>query len=238
MNMDQGYYDLSSFKQTRDNSLKLDNLPNDYFYSTEYEYMTLPEVQLLLTLSDSNISYSFSGLRKTTDLHQHQLTKALKRLQDRKYLSKNDLGTYELTYSGSRYTKSLIKDLLSAKALNIQNNDYNSQWKKIKTIPPLEQEIISSILEKRWFGNFRFLYKREIKSFIQLCWEDSENNQVRLFIHKDGSIDVEYRENQSTGSSIETVANWVSNELLNLDDVSIDVFEDEIVAHIDETTYN
>ncbi len=238
MNMDQGYYDLSSFKQTSNNSLKLDNLPNDYFYSTEYEYMTLPEVQLLLTLSDSNISYSFSGLRKTTDLHQHQLTKALKRLQDRKYLSKNELGTYELTNSGSRYTKSLIRDLLNAKAVNIQDSIFSSQWKKLRTIPPLEKDIISSILEKRWFGNFRFLFKREIKNYVQLCWEDSDKNRVLLNIHTDGSIEVEYREIQSTSSSIGMVANWVSTELLNLNDVSVDVYEDDLTTHTDETTYN
>ena len=200
--------------------------------------MTLPEVQLLLTLSDSNISYSFSGLRKTTELHQHQLAKALKRLQDRKYLSKNDLGTYELTFSGSRYTKSLIKDLLNAKAINRQDRIFTSQWKKLRTIPPLEQEIISSILEKRWFGNFRFLFKREIENHIQLCWEDSEKNRVQINIHSDGTIDIEYKETQSTSSSIGMVANWVSAELLNLNDVSVDVYEDDIVTHSDETTYN
>ncbi len=237
MNMDQGYYDLSSFKQ-EDKSLKLDNLPDDYFYSLEYEYMTLPEVQLLLTLSDSNVAYSFSGLRKTTELHQHQLTKALKRLQDRKYLSKNDLGSYELTNSGSRYTKSLIRDLLNVKAIDIQNNNYSSKWKRLHTIPPLEQDIISSILEKRWFGNFRFIYKKQTKSYIQLCWEDLDKNRVHLNIHKDGIIDIEYQENHPSSSSINMVVNWVSGELIELDNVSLDVYEDKIITHTDEITYN
>lgn len=236
--MDQGYYDLTSFRQSSDNSLKLENLPNDYFYSTEYDYMTLPEVQLLLTLSDSNISYSFSGLRKTTDLHQHQLTKALKRLQDRKYLTKNDLGTYELTISGSKYTKTLIGNLMKAKALNRRVEDYNSQWKRIRTIPPLEQSIVSSLLEKRWFSGFRFLFKKQIENYIQLCWEDSDANRVRLNIYKEGYIDIEYKETQPTNSGIKVITNWVSNELLNLDDVSIDVHDEEIISNIDEMTYN
>lgn len=238
MNMNQGYHNLSSFKENHENSLELDNLPNDYFYSTEYDYMTLPEVQLLLTLSDSNVSYSFSGLRKTTSLHQYQLTKALKRLQDRKFLLKNDMGTYELTNSGSRYTKSLIKNLTNNKAININSTEYNSQWKKIRTTPPLDQDIISSMLEKRWFGNFRFLYKKEMKNLIQLCWQDSENNQVCLFISKDGIIELEYRCSQPTSSNIMTVTNWISNELLNLNDVRIDIYDDEVINNINETTYN
>jgi DNA-binding MarR family transcriptional regulator len=236
--MDSGYYDLSKFQNTTDSGLKLDNLPNDYFYSTEYEYMTLPEVQLLLTLSDSNIIYSFSGLKKTTNLHQHQLTKALKRLQDREYLNKNNLGTYELTNSGSKYTKSLISDLLRAKALNRRRKKYTSQWKKIRTIPPLDQEIMSSILERRWFGNFRFLYRRQIENYVQLCWEDSEKNRVQVNIHQDGLIDVELREIQPTNSNVNTITNWVSGELKNIDDVSIDVYDDEITTHLGESTYN
>jgi hypothetical protein len=238
MNIDQGYYDISSLDQTSTTGLKLDNLPNDYFYSTEYEYMTLPEVQLLLILSDSNITYSFSGLRKTTDLHQHQLTKALKRLQERKYLLKNDLGTYELTHSGSRYTKSLIGNLLNAKAVNIQEETYNSQWRKIRTFPPLERNIISSVLEQRWFGDFRFLYKKQLKNHIRLCWEDSERNSVFINIHDEGTIDIEFREIQSSNSGLNLILNWVSNELSNLDDVSIEVYEDDITTNIDKMTYN
>ncbi len=238
MNMDQWYHEFSSFKQTHENSLKLDNLPNDYFYSTEYDYMTLPEVQLLLALSDSNILYGFSGLRKTTTLHQHQLTKALKRLQDRKYLLKNNYGTYELTHAGSRYTKSLIKDLLNAKAVNVQDTNYSSKWQKIRTIPPLDQEEISSILERRWFGDFRFLYKRTIKDQIKLCWKDSDDNQVHLFVNRNGSIDLEYRETQPTNSNIKMITKWVNNEILNLNDVRVDIYEDEITNHIDKTTYN
>lgn len=238
MNMDKGYYDFSHFKITEESGLKLENLPNDYFYSTEYDYMTIPEVQLLLTLSDSNISYSFSGLKKTTNLHQHQLAKALKRLQDRSYLSKNKLGSYELTYSGSRYTKTLIKDLLNAKAINRKRQDYTAHYKKIRTIPPIDQEIISSSLERRWFGKFRFLYKRKIENYIQLCWEDSEDSRVQIIVNHDGVIDVEFREKQSSNSSLNMITNWISGELLSIDNVSIDVYDDEIITQIDETTYN
>ena len=238
MNMDQGYYDVSNFKNTEESGLKLDNLPNDYFYSTEYEYMTIPEVQLLLALSDSNISYSFSGLKKTTNLHQHQLAKALKRLQDRSYLSKNELGSYELTHSGSRYTKSLIGDLLNAKALNRRGQNYIVQHKKMRIIPPIDQEIISSSLERRWFGNFRFLYKRKIENYIQLCWEDLDGNRVYIKIHYDGSIDVEFRESSHSSSNINMITNWISGELVNIDNASIDVYDDEIATNIDDTTYN
>lgn len=238
MKMNHGYYEISSFDKNSNFGLKLEDLPYDYFYSTEYDYMTLPEVQLLLILSDSNISYSFSGLRKTTELHQHQLTKALKRLQERKYLSKNNLGTYELTYSGSRYTKSLIKDLLSANAINIHNTKYNSQWRKIRIIPPLEQDIISAVLEQRWFGNFRFLYKKQLENYIQLCWEDSDKNRVHINIQKDGSIDLELREIQTSNAGINVISNWVSNELSNLDNINVEVYEDEIATNIDDMTYN
>lgn len=238
MNIDQGYNSLSNLKQSKDSSLILDNLPSDYFYSTEYNYMTLPEVQLLLTLLDSNISYSFSGLRKTTELHQYQLTKALKRLQDRNFISKNDRGTYELTYAGSRYTTYLIKNLMNSKAINIDDIEYKSQWKRIKTIPPLEQEIIKSLFEKRWFDNFRFMYRKVLKSHILLCWEDSNKNQVHLLIHKDGTIDIEYRETEPSNSNIGSVTNWFRNELLDFDDVSIEVYDDEIDNSLDDITYN
>ena len=56
MNMDHGYVDIPY-----NNILSLDDsIPNDYFYSIEYDYLTIHEVQLLLTLSDSQISYSSS----------------------------------------------------------------------------------------------------------------------------------------------------------------------------------
>ena len=68
MNLDHGYIDV---QYTNVPTLD-DSLPNDYFYSTEYDYLTIHEVQLLLTLSDSQISYSFSGLRKRTAFMKYE----------------------------------------------------------------------------------------------------------------------------------------------------------------------
>ncbi len=238
MNMDHGYQDFSSLKTGYNDNLELDNLPKDYFYSIEYDYMTLPEVQLLLTLSDSHISYSFSGLRKTTLLHQHQLAKALKRLIDRDYLSKRDNGTYEITNIGSRYTTELIKDLISNKAVNIQNNSFYSQWKKILPIPPLESKLLVSVFEKRWFGSFRFLFKRENKDGTELCWEDNDNNRVYLYIQRRGSIDFEYRATAPSYSKMQEATNWISNEILNLGEVNIEIEDYEIVDDFEKNTYN
>lgn len=238
MNMDQGYQDFSNLKTGYNDNLELENLPKDYFYSTEYDYMTLPEVQLLLTLSDSNISYSFSGLRKTTLLHQHQLAKALKRLIDRGHISKRDNGTYETTNTGSKYTTELIKDLISNKAVNIQNNSFYSQWKKIHLIPPLESELLVSVFEKRWFGGFRFLFKRENKDGTELCWEDNDSNRVYLYIQKIGSIEFEYRATVPSYSKMEEATNWISNEILNLEEVNVEIEDYEIVDDFEKNTYN
>ena len=238
MNMDQGYQDFSNLKTGYNDNLELENLPKDYFYSTEYDYMTLPEVQLLLTLSDSNISYSFSGLRKTTLLHQHQLAKALKRLIDRGHISKRDNGTYETTNTGSKYTTELIKDLISNKAVNIQNNSFYSQWKKIHLIPPLESELLVSVFEKRWFGGFRFLFKRENKDGTELCWEDNDSNRVYLYIQKIGSIEFEYRATVPSYSKMEEATNWISNKILNLEEVKVEIEDYEIVDDFEKNTYN
>ncbi len=238
MNMDQGYRDFSNLKEGYNNNLELGNLPKDYFYSNEYDYLTLPEVQLLLTLSDSQISYSFSGLKKTTLLHQNQLTKALKRLIDREFLSRRDNGTYELTNIGSDYTKGLIKDLITNNAINIQNNRFYSQWKKIHLIPPLKSEILVSAFEKRWFGNFRFLYKRENKEGIELCWEDNNNDRVHLYIQKGNQISIEYRTSLPSYNKIQEATNWIRNEIYSLDEVNIEIEDYEIVEDFIKDTYN
>ena len=238
MNMDKGYHDLPSFESLYSNTLELGNIPDDYFYSNEYDYLTLPEVQLLLILSDSQISYSFSGLRKTTSLHQHQLTKALKRLQDRSYLSKRDNGTYELTDSGSEYTKELLRNLLKNKAVNIQDTMYYSRWNRIKLIPPLDKNQIVSIFEKRWFGKFRFQYRREKESNIELCWEDSDNNKVHLYISNNGLMHIEYRSNQQDFPEMNNITNWLRNEIANLSDIKVDILDISISENISKDAYN
>ena len=238
MNMDQGYRDFSNLKTGYDKNLELDNLPKDYFYSTEYDYLTLPEVQLLLTLSDSQISYSFSGLKKTTLLHQNQLTKALRRLIDRDFLSRRDSGSYELTDTGSRYTKDLVKDLISNNAVNIQNNRFYSRWKKIHLIPPIESELLVSTLEKRWFGSFRFLFKRENKEGTELCWEDNDNNRVHLYIQKIGQISMEYRATVPSYNKMQEATSWIKNEIIALDEVNIEIEDSESVVDFDKDTYN
>lgn len=238
MNMEQGYQDLPNFESIYNDTLKLGNIPNDYFYSNEYDYMTLPEVQLLLTLSDSQISYSFSGLRKTTALHQYQLSKALKRLQDRNYLSKNENGTYELTNSGSKYTKQLLRDLMKNKALNIKDNNYYSRWNRVKLIPPLDQYHIASILEQRWFGSFRFQYRREIESIVELCWEDNESNKVHLYIAENGLLHLEYRSQQQNPSDLNGITKWITTEISNLNDVKIDISDRSTDVKLSKNTYN
>ena len=82
------------YKDFRVNAIpQLEDVPRDYFYNLDYNYLTLQEVQLLLTLTDSQTAYSFSGLRKSTSLHQYQLTKAIKRLVDRDLVIKNKIRT-------------------------------------------------------------------------------------------------------------------------------------------------
>ena len=223
MNMDHGYQDIS-----HSNILSLDDsLPNDYFYSTEYDYLTIHEVQLLLTLSDSQISYSFSGLRKKTTLHQHKLTKALRRLQEREFLIKNESGSYELTYNGSIYTRKLLQDLLNKNAINKNEDILNSSEKMLKLIPPIDREEISSLLEKRWFSDFRFLYKREINDLIELCWEDDNQNQCRLYINQISEIKVEYRSSNLHISDLESLTGWIIDEIKNHYDTNIQIDDEE-----------
>ena len=222
MNMDHGYIDIPySSLPTLD-----DSLPNDYFYSTEYDYLTIQEVQLLLTLSDSQISYSFSGLRKRTSLHQHKLSKAIRRLQDRNFLSKNENSSYELTDDGSIYTRKLLQELVNKKAVNSSKMPNVSLVKKLRTIPSLEKTKIAVLLEKRWFSNYRFLYRREIGDIIELCWEDNEKNQCHVFLNSEGEIQIECSYLNQNSNENQFIIQWVSEEIQKHADVEV-LIEDE-----------
>ena len=223
MNLDHGYIDIQySNVPTLD-----DSLPNDYFYSTEYDYLTIHEVQLLLTLSDSQISYSFSGLRKRTALHQHKLSKAIRRLQERDLLSKNDNGSYELTDNGSIYTRKLLQELVNKKAVNTTKAPNVSMIKKLRTFPPLDKEKTAALLGKRWFDNYRFLYRREIGEFIELCWEDNEKNQCHIYLNSEGEIQVECLSVTPKINDTQFITNWISEEVQNQNDVEVRIEDEE-----------
>ncbi len=238
MNVDHGYQDKSLFESYSPVIPQIDNLPQDYFYSTDYDYLTLPEVQLLLTLSDSQISYSFSGLRKTTSLHQHQLSKALKRLKDREFLAKNKNGTYELTDLGSIYTRDLLNDLIRKKAVSLRNNKYYSRRRKLKFIPPIDQRTLTRNFDKRWFGNFRYLYKRETDLKIELCWEDNSNNKLLINIGQNGEVDVEYKSLIPDYSEFYQVTHWIMNDISNQNDVTVQMVDHELDESVDKVPYN
>ena len=223
MNMDHGYIDIPySNIPTLD-----DSLPNDYFYSNEYDYLTIQEVQLLLTLSDSQISYSFSGLKKKTSLHQHKLTKAIRRLQDRSLLSKKENGSYELTDNGSIYTRKLLQELVYKKAVSSTKIRNVSLVKKLRTIPPLEKRKIAALLEKRWFSNYRFLYRREIGDFTELCWEDNEKNQCHIYLNSEGEIQIECSSLNQKSSETQFITKWVSEEIQSYADVEVLIDKEE-----------
>ncbi|MHA1551203.1 MAG: hypothetical protein ACTSQC_04605 [Candidatus Heimdallarchaeaceae archaeon] len=223
MNMDHGYIDIPY-----SNILTLDDsLPNDYFYSNEYDYLTIQEVQLLLTLSDSQISYSFSGLKKKTSLHQHKLTKAIRRLQDRNLLSKKENGSYELTDNGSVYTRKLLQELVYKKAVSSTKIRNVSLVKKLRTIPPLEKRKIAALLEKRWFSNYRFLYRREIGDFTELCWEDNEKNQCHIYLNSEGEIQIESSSLNQKSNDTQFITKWVSEEIQSYADVDVLIDEEE-----------
>ncbi len=238
MNVDQSFRDMSIFESYSPIKPQIDNLPQDYFYSNDYDYLTLPEVQLLLALSDSQFSYSFSGLRKMTSLHQHQLSKALKRLQDRDYLIKSENGTYELTDSGSKYTRELLNDLVNKKAIIIESSRYYTKRKKLKFIPPFERETLVDNFEGRWFGDFRYLYKKDANQNIELCWEDKTGNRVHIYINQVGEVDVEYRSLQPDYSNFQRITNWIRNDVSNQSDVSIHIIEQEIRENMNKIPYN
>ena len=223
MNMDHGYIDISySNIPTLD-----DSLPNDYFYSNEYDYLTIQEVQLLLTLSDSQISYSFSGLKKKISLHQHKLTKAIRRLQERSFLLKNENGSYELTDNGSIYTRKLLQELVNKKAISSTKTPNISLVKKLRTIPPLEKNKITALLEKRWFNNYRFLYRREIGDFTELCWEDNEKNQCHIYLNSKGEIQIESSSFNRKSNETQFITIWVSEEIQSYADVEVLIDEEE-----------
>ncbi len=228
MNMDHGYIDIPySNIPTLD-----DSLPNDYFYSNEYDYLTIQEVQLLLTLSDSQISYSFSGLKKKTSLHQHKLTKAIRRLQDRSFLSKKENGSYELTDNGSVYTRKLLQELVNKKAVSSTKIPNVSLVKKLRTIPPLEKRKIAALLEKRWFSNYRFLYRREIGDYTELCWEDNEKNQCHIYLNSEGEIQIESSSLNQKSNETQFITKWVSEEIQSYADVDVLIDEKEICTKI------
>ncbi len=191
----------------------LGDIPDDYFYNLEFDYLTLPEVQLLLLLVDIQKSFSFSGLKKKTSLHQQRLAKSLKRLQDRDLLIKDLNGNYELTHFGSKYTKDLISKLISDKALILSDTKTKTNFFSCFTIPALERSEIAQIFEKRWFNNFRYIYKKETETFHQLSWEDERNNELHLFIDNEGKLLLELRSNDDDNSELNYFLQWVRKEL-------------------------
>lgn len=192
---------------------QLEDVPRDYFYNLDYNYLTLQEVQLLLTLTDSQTAYSFSGLRKSTSLHQYKLTKAIKRLVDRDLIIKNEIKTYELTEEGSNFTRKLLHDLLQKEVINISDIYFHSQRKKLKLIPSLDQNTIISNFEKRWFLKYRFVYRKVENQDIVLCWEDNEKNQVHMSVDSKGNISVEFRSLKPNNSELNIVLSWINKEL-------------------------
>lgn len=233
MNLDQGYQEIPYENIINTTYNQLDDLPNDYFYNIDYNYLTLPEVQLLILLSDSQISYSFSGFRKTTSLHQHQLTKALKRLQDRGFLTKTKNGTYETTNLGSKKTRELLHELLSKKVVSKNVVNLYSYKKNIRFIPPCNKEFLISNFEKRWFSNFRFLYSKNSDEKTELCWEDNKKNKIHMYINNDAEIDIEYRSVEPKFSELQSAVNWIVEEITKEVEVKYEIRDIN-----DNTPYN
>ena len=166
-------------------------------------------------------------MRKKTSLHQHKLTKAIRRLQDRSFLSKNENGSYELTDNGSRYTRKLLQELVNKKAVSSTKIPDVSLVKKLRTIPPLEKREIAALLEKRWFSNYRFLYRREIGDFTELCWEDNEKNQCHVYLNSEGEIQIECLSLNQKSNENQLITKWVREEIQNHTDVEVLTEEDE-----------
>lgn len=195
------------------NTNVIEHLPEDYFYKNEYDYLTLPEVQLLLLLSDTKKVYSFSGLKKSAELHQHRLNKSIKRLQERDLLKKRKDGDYELTEDGSVYTHNLINTLIKNEALKISPSPVKSAYVRYTLIPPLSKEKVASLFEKRWFDNFRYLYKKESEERITICWENENNDQLLAHIEENGEIIAEYKSKKPENNIMFHLTNWMKREL-------------------------
>ncbi|MHA1408636.1 MAG: hypothetical protein ACTSSG_14820 [Candidatus Heimdallarchaeaceae archaeon] len=236
MKLDQGQVNYPQISNEFSSAIQLDELPYDYFYTTDYNYLTLPEVQLLVILSDSQVSYSFSGLRKKTELHQHQLNKALKRLIDKKLLFKKLNGTYELTHSGSKKTRELLRVLVSNNKLKTRIVDYSSYRRKFILHPPSNQDILIDIFEKRWFGAYRFLFSKRNDESVELCWEDNQNSTLHIFIKKDGNIDLQLKYERDASSEVKQISKWIIQQINNHTESEVEV--ENIDGKLNDIPYN
>ncbi len=228
MNFDKGYSDLSS-----QFSIKIDNLPSDYFYNNEYEYLTIPEAQLLLTLSEKNVSYTFSGLKKKTKLHQYRISKSLKRLQDRELITKDERGTYSLTNEGMEFTKNILYSLINKeRGYKAFSSERGSTKLLVYFYPQVKLSDVVTKLSGRWFSSFRFIYIRELADHsIELCWEDDENNQIILSIN-DKRSELEYRYYSFSSDKIQLFINWISKEMMT--SVNTEMIAKSRYKHIDD----
>ncbi|MHA1114859.1 MAG: winged helix DNA-binding protein [Candidatus Heimdallarchaeaceae archaeon] len=209
--------DFEKFQYSEPN---LGNLPYDFFYSNEYNYITLPEVQVLFALSDSSVSYTFSGLRKKTQLHQYKISKSLKRLQERDLIDKEQDGTYSLTTKGEEFSRKLVKELLKRKNISYEKyDDFQTQKVKLFTKRSLDQQYIKNKLYGRWFGDFRFLYAKEDGKSLKLCWEDTENWQITLENTSNNQLYIQFNHRDYEKTKIDNFTNWLSKELLTEVDI-------------------
>ncbi|MHA1866230.1 MAG: MarR family transcriptional regulator [Candidatus Heimdallarchaeaceae archaeon] len=209
--------DFEKFEYSEPN---LGNLPYDLFYSNEYNYITLPEVQVLFALTDSSTSYTFSGLRKRTQLHQYKISKSLKRLQERDLIDKEQDGTYSLTAKGEEFSRKLIKELLKRKDISYPKyNNFQIQRVKLFAKRNLDQKYIKKKLYGRWFGDFRFLYAKEDEKSLKLCWEDTENWQIILENTINNQLYIQFNLKDYEKTKIDNFTNWLSKELLTEVDI-------------------
>ncbi|MHA1304267.1 MAG: hypothetical protein ACTSQE_08030 [Candidatus Heimdallarchaeaceae archaeon] len=215
------------------------DLPYDYFYTNEYEYLTLPEAQLLLILADSKVSYTFSGLRKKTQLHQYRISKSLKRLQDRDLIHKNEGGTYSLTPEGGKFTRRLINELVNQKTINPSYIKHYIKKIRIELTPRINQSALVSKLSGRWFSDFRFLYMKENGEYgLELCWEDNENDQVLLLIQSNSEVAIESKFKQPREDKVQVFVNWIARELMVEVKVDNEETEKKPLSSYDKEIYN
>ncbi|MHA1686036.1 MAG: hypothetical protein ACTSYD_06445 [Candidatus Heimdallarchaeaceae archaeon] len=211
---------------TNDLPISIDAVPLDYFYSETYDYLTLPEAKLLITLANGHPVYTFSGLKTKTNLHQQRLTKALKRLQERGLVIKNSKGTYQLSDKGVMYSHHLVQNLI--KEFNSPINktkikDYSLRY-NIVIDAHLEfdgsYESIVDTLERKWFGAFRYLFKRNHDSWIELVWINNLFNNQQLYLHINlitGQTKIKLESSSHISSnSVSTILHWLESELSSI----------------------
>ena len=176
-------------------------------YSSDYSYLTLDELQILGTLDftnkvhgsendQSSAYFTFQGIKRKAGLHPQRLSKAIKRLKEKRLIKQSLKQEYVLTESGETMFSKVMKYLRPS--LLFPKENYVRTWVSLGVNPfDVELSQIVEELKGKWVGDMRFISYLETEYFCVFDWTDvSGKIHAAILFTSSGDIEVAIVANQ------------------------------------------